>query len=151
MNNLNKQRGNAFTSALGMVITVAIVLFLGALLMQPYQAIDEEKNNNLQTMVNEVKGTTFESAFKESINYYLSDGKINNKEFSSIEELYSGYKSSKLTGSDKNFSEKTQHDLKLQYEYDENSARIYKIVLMVVMLVVMIIAMFLGFKKATGL
>ncbi|WP_151745277.1 hypothetical protein [Acinetobacter calcoaceticus] len=150
MNSMHKQRGNALTSALGMLISIVIVFILGAWLLYPYQAIDDERNNELQAMTTEVKGTSFESAFKMKINYYLADGKISNNEFNKISETYSGYKSSKLTGSDKNFSEKTQHDLKLQYEYDENASRIYKIVLMVVMTVVMIITMIVGFKKATG-
>lgn len=151
MNNFNKQRGNALTSALGMVISVALILFLGAVLLYPYQSIDDDRNNELQTMINEVKGTSFESPFKAKINYYLADGKISNNEFNRINDLYSGYKSSKLTGEDQNFSKKTQHDLKMQYQTDEQSSRIYRILFMVVMGVVMIIIIFVGWKKATGL
>lgn len=151
MTNIKNQHGNALTGALGMVIFVAIILFLGGLLMLPYQAIDEDKNAELQKMVSAVKDTPFESAFKDKINYYLGDGKISNKEFNKIQDFYSGYTSSKLTGEDKNFSAKAKQDLAMQYKSDEQTDKYLSIFAKFVGFIIILFVIILGFFRITGI
>ncbi|WP_368560648.1 hypothetical protein [Acinetobacter baumannii] len=126
MTNSNIQRPNAIASVWVMALLVVILFIIGALLLRPYQAIDEGRNNELQAMVNAIQGTTFELPFKAKINYYLDDGKITKNEFSKLSELYSGFKSSQITGEEQKFSVKTKQDLEAQYKSDEQYRNLYQ-------------------------
>ncbi|PJG65537.1 MULTISPECIES: hypothetical protein [Acinetobacter calcoaceticus/baumannii complex] len=150
MNTLKKQRGNLLASALGMVILIAIIFFLGAIVLQPYQAIDEKRNNELQTMINSVKGTPFELPFKAKINYYLKDDKINNEEFSKLNVLYSGYITSKSIGDEQNFSNKTKLDLEAQYKTDEQNKKFYKLLYFILGGLVLVLISVGGWRHAYG-
>ncbi|MFA2965220.1 hypothetical protein KWF73_18380 [Acinetobacter pittii] len=150
MTNFNTQRGNAFLSALGAAVMITMIIFVGWLLLQPYQVIDEGRNNELQAMVNSVKGTSFESPFKAKINYYLEDGKISNNEFSKLNELYSGFKSSKLTGDEQNFSVKTKQDLEAQYKSDEQAKVLYGYLYYLLFGLGVVVVGVMGWKKAHG-
>jgi len=148
MNNFNKQRGNALTTALATVIVIGIIVIVGAILFYPYQSIDNDRNNELQTMTNEVKGTPFESPFKARINYYLADGKISNNEFNRLSDLYSGFKSSKLTGEEKNYSIKVKQDLETQYKSDEQTQVLYKYSYVIIFGIVMVLVALFGWRQA---
>ncbi|MFK7256868.1 hypothetical protein ABBZ21_19810 [Acinetobacter baumannii] len=126
MTNFNIQRANALAIVWALALLIVIVFIIGALLVRPYQTIDEGRNNELQAMVNTVQGTPFEVPFKAKINYYLQDGKINKNEFSKISDLYSGFKSSKVTGQEKTFSVKTMHALEEQYKSDDQNRNLFQ-------------------------
>lgn len=121
MNDFKNQKGNTITAALGVIIFAALIWFLVALILHPYQSIDLDRNNKLGVMTKSIKNSQFEKTFKAQINYHLEDGKINNKEFVEISELYNGYKTAQLTGEEKKFNEKSKSDLNKKHKGDKEN------------------------------
>ena len=147
MNHFKNQKGNAITAALGVIIFAALIWFLVALILHPYQAIDSDRNKELKVMTESIKNSQFEKTFKAQISYNLEDGKINNKEFVGISELYNGYKTAQLTGEEKTFNEKTQSNLNKKYKGDKENIVFIKWFVSIFCFIAMIFALNVGFKS----
>ena len=150
MANIKNQKGNALVSTLSMICCGIFIIVLGAFLMYPYNAIDDKRINQLQSMIDESKGTAFDSEFKKRINYDLSDGKISNKEFDNLVETFNGYKTAKISGNESEFIKSTQTKLENQYQADAQSKVIYRYLYIAISFIVVFVIALIGWKKATG-
>lgn len=108
MNNPKNQKGNLLTSAIGLLVLVVIIIIGFIIATYPSLSIDDSRNNKLNAMIEDVKGTSFQSLYNSKVNHLMQDGKVTNTEFLELEELYKGYKTSKLTNNDQQYISRIQ-------------------------------------------
>lgn len=150
MANIHNQQGNALVTTLSMICCGIALVILVAWFMYPYNAIDGKRINQLQSMIEESKGTAFDSEFKKRINYDLSDGKISNKEFNNLVETFNGYKTAKITGNESDFIKMTQTNLENQYQADAQAKVMNKYLYMILSGIGVFVIGLIGWKRITG-
>lgn len=66
-------------------------------------AISAEKTQQLESFIQNTKGTGFEKPFLNQFNEKMEDGKITNSEFTTLEESFNGFKLSQLSNNDNSY------------------------------------------------
>lgn len=73
--------------------------------------INNDKNQQLSQFIIDVKNDEkFNKIFQQQITIFLSDNKISNAEFDSLEKLYEQYQTAKVVN-DTNFADKVQKEI----------------------------------------
>ncbi len=110
MNSPKNQKGNFLTFMLGLIL-FSVTLLIGVMILaHPVLSISAPRNDELNTMIEDVRNTSLQPLFNSKVNQAMQDGKITNNEFFELENIYKGYKTSKLTGSDQQYISKIQAD-----------------------------------------
>ena len=121
MINRNNLKGNALVDVLSLCIVIFLIYIF---LITPYQAIDNEKNIELQSMVLSVKGTEIDPIFNSQLKDFMSDEKLSNKEFNKLKVLFNTYQTSIISGSQDKFIELQSTSLQADNESNENNQNI---------------------------
>lgn len=121
MINRNNLKGNALVDVLSLCIVIFLIYIF---LITPYQAIDNEKNIELQSMVLSVKGTEIDPIFNSQLKDFMSDEKLSNKEFNKLKVLFNTYQTSIISGSQDKFIESQSTSLQADSESNENNQNI---------------------------
>ncbi len=121
MINRNHLKGNALVDVLSLCIVIFLIYIF---LITPYQAIDNEKNIELQSMVLSVKGTEIDPIFNSQLKDFMSDEKLSNKEFNKLKVLFNTYQTSIISGSQDKFIESQSTSLQADNESNENNQNI---------------------------
>ena len=121
MINRNNLKGNALVDVLSLCIVIFLIYIF---LITPYQAIDNEKNIELQSMVLSVKGTKIDPIFNSQLKDFMSDEKLSNKEFNKLKVLFNTYQTSIISGSQDKFIESQRTSLQADNESNENNQNI---------------------------
>lgn len=121
MINRNNLKGNALVDVLSLCIVIFLIYIF---LITPYQAIDNEKNIELQSMVLSVKGTEIDPIFNSQLKDFMSDEKLSNKEFNKLKVLFNTYQTSIISGSQDKFIESQSTSLQADNESNENNQNI---------------------------
>ena len=121
MINRNHLKGNALVDVLSLCIVIFLIYIF---LITPYQAIDNEKNIELQSMVLSVKGTEIDPIFNSQLKDFMSDEKLSNKEFNKLKVLFNTYQTSIISGSQDKFIESQRTSLQADNESNENNQNI---------------------------
>ena len=121
MINRNNLKGNALVDVLSLCIVIFLIYIF---LITPYQAIDNEKNIELQSMVLSVKGTEIDPIFNSQLKDFMSDGKLSNKEFNKLKDLFNTYQTSIISGSQDKFIKLQSTSLQADNESNENNQNI---------------------------
>lgn len=121
MINRNNLKGNALVDVLSLCIVIFLIYIF---LITPYQAIDNEKNIELQSMVLSVKGTKIDPIFNSQLKDFMSDEKLSNKEFNKLKVLFNTYQTSIISGSQDKFIESQSTSLQADNESNENNQNI---------------------------
>lgn len=133
------QKGNALVEILSIcIVTILIYIFL----ISPYQAIDDKKNSELQTMMMSIKGSKLEPIFNAQTQDFMSDGKLSNKEFNELEVMFNAYQTSTITSSQEQFFESTSAKFEAENQSDENKHALAIFFMISFMLVVTSIGFF---------
>ena len=107
------------------VLSLCIVIFLIYIfLITPYQAIDNEKNIELKSIVLSIKGTEIDPIFNSQLKDFMSDGKLSNKEFNKLKDLFNTYQTSIISGSQDKFIKLQSTSLQADNESNENNQNI---------------------------
>jgi len=151
MNNSRNQKGNLLTSALGLLVLVVVILIGIVIATYPNLSIDNSRSNKLNTMIEDVKGTSFQSLFNSKVNHLMQDGKVTNTEFLELEELYKGYKTSKLTNNDQQYISKIQAaDTQTENENNKSIVADNKLGLLFAMFVGFVVLIIFMYKTIRG-
>lgn len=118
MINRKHSKGNALVDVLSLLIIIFLVYLF---LITPYQAIDKDKNVELQSMVLSVKGTKIDPIFNAQLKDFMSDEKLNNKEFNKLKVLFNNYQTSIISGSQDKFIESHSTNIQADNESNENT------------------------------
>lgn len=118
MINRKHLKGNALVDVLSLLIVIFLVYLF---LVTPYQAIDKDKNVELQSMVLSVKGTEIDPIFNAQLKDFMSDEKLSNKEFNEIKVLFNTYQTSIISGSQDKFIESRSTNIQADNESNENT------------------------------
>lgn len=121
MINRNNLKGNALVDVLSLCIVIFLIYIF---LITPYQAIDNEKNIELQSMVLSVKGTEIDPIFNSQLKDFMGDEKLSNKEFNKLKVLFNTYQTSIISGSQDKFIESQSTSLQADNESNENNQNI---------------------------
>lgn len=121
MINRNNLKGNALVDVLSLCIVIFLIYIF---LITPYQAIDNEKNIELQSMVLSVKGTEIDPIFNSQLKDFMSDEKLSNKEFNKLKVLFNTYQTSIISGSQDKFIKSQSTSLQADNESNENNQNI---------------------------
>lgn len=121
MINRNHLKGNALVDVLSLCIVIFLIYIF---LITPYQAIDNEKNIELQSMVLSVKGTEIDPIFNSQLKDFMGDEKLSNKEFNKLKVLFNTYQTSIISGSQDKFIESQSTSLQADNESNENNQNI---------------------------
>ena len=121
MINRNHLKGNALVDVLSLCIVIFLIYIF---LITPYQAIDNEKNIELQSMVLSVKGTEIDPIFNSQLKDFMGDEKLSNKEFNKLKVLFNTYQTSIISGSQDKFIESQRTSLQADNESNENNQNI---------------------------
>lgn len=121
MINRNNLKGNALVDVLSLCIVIFLIYIF---LITPYQAIDNEKNIELQSMVLSVKETEIDPIFNSQLKDFMSDEKLSNKEFNKLKVLFNTYQTSIISGSQDKFIESQRTSLQADNESNENNQNI---------------------------
>lgn len=121
MINRNHLKGNALVDVLSLCIVIFLIYIF---FITPYQAIDNEKNIELQSMVLSVKGTEIDPIFNSQLKDFMSDEKLSNKEFNKLKVLFNTYQTSIISGSQDKFIESQSTSLQADNESNENNQNI---------------------------
>lgn len=121
MINRNHLKGNALVDVLSLCIVIFLIYIF---LITPYQAIDNEKNIELQSKVLSVKGTEIDPIFNSQLKDFMSDEKLSNKEFNKLKVLFNTYQTSIISGSQDKFIESQRTSLQADNESNENNQNI---------------------------
>lgn len=151
MNNSRNQKGNLLTSALGLLVLVVVILIGIVIATYPNLSIDNSRSNKLNAMIEDVKDTSFQSLFNSKINHSMQDGKVTNTEFLELEQLYTGYKTSKLTNNDQQYISKIQAaDIQAENEKNKSIVGGNKLGLLIAMFVGFIVLIIFMYKTIRG-
>ena len=121
MINRNHLKGNALVDVLSLCIVIFLIYIF---FITPYQAIDNEKNIELQSMVLSVKGTEIDPIFNSQLKDFMGDEKLSNKEFNKLKVLFNTYQTSIISGSQDKFIESQSTSLQADNESNENNQNI---------------------------
>lgn len=121
MINRNNLKGNALVDVLSLCIVIFLIYIF---LITPYQAIDNEKNIELKSIVLSIKGTEIDPIFNSQLKDFMSDEKLSNKEFNKLKVLFNTYQTSIISGSQDKFIESQSTSLQADNESNENNQNI---------------------------
>ncbi len=121
MINRNNLKGNALVDVLSLCIVIFLIYIF---LITPYQAIDNEKNIELKSIVLSIKGTEIDPIFNSQLKDFMSDGKLSNKEFNKLKDLFNTYQTSIISGSQDKFIKLQSTSLQADNESNENNQNI---------------------------
>ena len=121
MINRNNLKGNALVDVLSLCIVIFLIYIF---LITPYQAIDNEKNIELKSIVLSIKGTEIDPIFNSQLKDFMGDEKLSNKEFNKLKVLFNTYQTSIISGSQDKFIESQSTSLQADNESNENNQNI---------------------------
>lgn len=121
MINRNNLKGNALVDVLSLCIVIFLIYIF---LITPYQAIDNEKNIELKSIVLSIKGTEIDPIFNSQLKDFMSDGKLSNKEFNKLKDLFNTYQTSIISDSQDKFIKSQSTSLQADNESNENNQNI---------------------------
>lgn len=129
------------------ILVVAAFIVMCTLKINSNTAIDPLKKDELNSMVNGLKATSFEKGFSKYVEYYSTDGKITNKEFSNLSELHENYLIAKSINNEDVFHAEITNNFSSQIESNEKKFHVTIIIMNIFIIIISIGALIFMFRN----